>query len=154
MDRRNLVRQEEGSALVDIALILSLAVMIGLYMTDYALWARRAIQLQNAAAAGAAYGTIPGNMTNTSAMTAVANYVATGSTSGTAGVTVSSTSFYTCTAGGAHVTFSTTACSGTPPLQYVTTTASSTSSRLFAFPGIPTSLGMQASVTYRVEGTP
>jgi Flp pilus assembly protein TadG len=148
-----LATSENGSGLIELALMLPLMASVVVCLTDYAFWAQKSMQLQTAADEGAVYGTIPGNATNTTMMTEIANYDATGSLSGSSGVTVSSNLIYTCTPGGAHVT-SATLCSGVAPLQYVQVSVQSTVSALLRDPGVPSSLALSGWASYRVEGTP
>lgn len=144
---------EEGSSLVEFALLLPMMMSILVCLTDYALWAQRAIQLQSAADAAAAYGTIPGNASNTTAMTQIANLGATGSLSGSASVTVASNLIYTCSPGGAQVT-ATTLCGSLAPMQYVQVSVKSTVSPWMKYLGVPSSLALAGWASYRVQGTP
>ncbi len=139
---------------IELAVILPTMLLIVFYLTNLVLWAQQALQLQNAASAGAAYGAIPGHATDTTGMTKWANYNATGSTSGATGVTINSSFYYTCTPGGAQVTAGTSCSSGYPPLQYVKVTASRTVTSALGFPGVPSSLSLSESAIYRVQGTP
>jgi len=148
-----LIRSESGSILIETAVIMSAMILTLAYVTDTAIWIKRAIELQNAVMAGAAFGTIPGHQVDTSGMTQWANYDATSGGS-SPGISMTSTSFYTCTPGGSQVSFGSSCSSGSAPLQYVKVTATSTISGLLAFPGIPTSLALQTSATYRVYGNP
>jgi Flp pilus assembly protein TadG len=148
-----LASSEDGSSLIEAAVMLPLMVSVMVCLTDYAIWAQKAMQLQTAADAGAIYGTIPGNATNTTMMTEIANYNATGSLSGSSSVTVSSNLIYTCSPGGAAVT-SSTLCSGVAPLEYVQVSVQSAVSAFMKYPGVPSSLALSGWASYRVEGTP
>ncbi len=148
-----LVRSENGSILLEFALVLPPLVLMLAYMVDYALWIQKAMQLQDAASAAAAYGAIPGNATNSAAMTALANYVATGSTNGAAWLTVSATNFYTCSPGGSQVT-STTTCPTGAPYHYVKVTTSASPTAMLGYQAIPSTLAVSGAATYRVEVTP
>ncbi len=151
------LRSEDGSILIEFAIILPIAVLMLAYMVDYALWIQKEMQYQDAASAAAAYGAMPGNArnstTNKASMTALANYVATGSTSGAAWFTVTSNEFYTCSPGGSTVT-ATTSCPTGAPYHYVQVTTSATQTGLLGFRGVPTSLTLGGSAIYRVEVTP
>jgi Flp pilus assembly protein TadG len=148
-----LARSEDGSILIEFALILPPLILMMAYMVDYALWIQKAMQLQDAATDAAAYGAIPGNTLKTAEMQALANFIATGSTSGAGWFTVTPTNIYTCSPGGSAVT-STTTCPTGAPYHYVTVTTSATPTGLLAFRGIPSSLSLSATATYRVEVTP
>jgi Flp pilus assembly protein TadG len=148
-----IIRSQNGSALIEFALILPPLVLMLAYMVDYALWIQKALQLQDAASAAAAYGAIPGNATNTTQMTALANYILTGSTSGASWVSVSATNFYTCSPGGTQVT-ATTSCSTGAPYHYVKVTTSATPRGLLGYGAVPGTLALNGAATYRVEVTP
>jgi len=152
-----LIRSENGSILVEFAFILPLLVLILAYMVDYALWVQKAMQLQDAASAAAAYGAIPGNATNATtgnaAMTQLANYIVTGSPNGAAWLTVTPSNFYTCTPGGSQVT-ATTTCPTGAPYHYVQVTVTASPSSQLGYRVIPSTLALSGSATYRVEVTP
>ncbi len=148
-----LANSEEGSSLIEMALILPLMLLIVFSLVNYALFLQKAMVVQDAAAAGAQYGTIPGNATNSSAMIQIANYDVTGSLSGASGFTANANNFYTCTPGGAHVT-ATTSCPAGAPLHYVQVTTSLTANSLLPYPGTPFTQTINGSATYRVEVTP
>jgi len=152
-----LARSEDGSVLIEFALLLPPLVLMMAYMVDYSLWIQKAMQLQDAATDAAAYGAIPGNATNSStnitAMKALANYIVTGSISGATWLTVTPAEFYTCSPGGSQVT-ATTSCPTGAPYHYVQMTVTATPTGLLGFRGIPSSLSLSAVVTNRVEVTP
>ncbi len=150
---KKLSQSEDGSILIEFALLLPPLVLMLAYMVDYALWIQKAMQLQDAAMAAAAYGAMPGKAANTSQMTSLANYIATGSTSGAAWFTVTPTNFWTCSPGGSQVT-ATTSCPTGAPYHYVKVTTSATQPALLGFRGISSSLALGGSATYRVEVTP
>jgi Flp pilus assembly protein TadG len=156
MGAMQLNRSEEGSAMIELSLIMSLMVLVIIALADYGLWMQRAIRLQEAAAAGAAYGAVPGNSNNTTNMTYMANFNATGSYTGSDSVAVNSTYFYTCSPGGAHVNASTSCASGAygAPLEYVEVTTSSTITSPLKLPGIPSSITIPGTAIYRVLGIP
>jgi Flp pilus assembly protein TadG len=150
---KKISRSEDGSILIEFALILPPLVLMLAYMVDYALWIQKAMQLQDAASAAAAYGAMPGKATNTSQMTSLANYIATGSTNGAAWLTVTATNFWTCSPGGTQVT-ATTSCPTGAPYHYVKVTTNGRQASLLGFRGISASLTLGGAATYRVEVTP
>jgi Flp pilus assembly protein TadG len=149
-----LVRSEQGSSLIELAIILPMMLLIVFSLVDYALFIQKAIVVQDAAAAAAQYGTIPGYSTNSSSMVQIANYNVTGSLSGASGFTANATNFYTCTPGGSHVMVTATCSSGGAPLHYVQVTTSLTANNLLPFPGTPLTQTINGSAIYRVEVTP
>ena len=56
-----LLRSESGVAMVEFALFLPILAFLFVGIVDYALEIQQALQIQEAASAGAAYGAIPGN---------------------------------------------------------------------------------------------
>jgi Flp pilus assembly protein TadG len=148
-----LLRTDEGSSLIEMAFILPVVLLLVFSLVDYALWIQKEIQYQDAASTAAAYGALPGNATDSSTMTQLATYNATGQYTAPSGFNVNATNFYSCTPGGTHVT-ATTACPTGAPYHYVQVTTSSSAANLIAFPGIPSSLTLSGAATYRVEVTP
>ncbi len=146
-------RSDEGSVLIEMAVMLPLMLLIVTYMVDCALWIQKAIQLEDAAASAAAYGAIPGNATDSTTMQQLATFDATGSISGVSGFSATATNFYTCSPGGAQVT-ATTSCPTGAPFHYVKVVTSLATNRLLAFPGVPNSLTLPGSAIYPVEVTP
>ncbi len=152
-------RSENGSILIEFALLVPPLVLMMACMVDYAMWIQKAMQMQDAATAAAAYAAMPGKSGNTSQETQLANYIATGSPNGAAWFTVTPTSFYTCSPGGAAVT-ATTSCPTGAPYHYVKVTTSATPSAELGFRVIPVSVLIPSSMTlsglaiYRVEVTP
>jgi Flp pilus assembly protein TadG len=150
-----LATSEQGSSLIEMALILPLMLLIVFSLIDYAFFIQKAIMVQDAASAAAQYGTIPGNTNSTATMIQIANYDVTGSLSPPAnsGFTANATSFYTCSPGGSHVV-ATATCPTGAPYHYVQVTTSLSANNLFPFPGTPLNQTINGSATYRVEVTP
>jgi Flp pilus assembly protein TadG len=146
-------RADQGDALIELALLLPVLLLIVFYMVDAVFWVQKAMQIQAAASAGAAYGAVPGNSANHSGMVQIANFDATGNINGAAHFSAVATDFYTCSPGGSTVT-ATTSCPTGAPYHYVKVTTSATASRVVDFPGIPSSQTMGFSAIYRVEVTP
>lgn len=144
---------ENGSTLLELALILPVALLVACGIFNYAFWIRRAMLLQEAAAAGAAYGALPGNVHDSAGMVQIANYSVTGSASGNSAITVSATDFYTCSPGGSQVTVST-SCSVGAPYHYVQVTTSMTPNATVHNALLPTSLALTGQATFRVETYP
>jgi Flp pilus assembly protein TadG len=139
--------------MIEMAVILPLLLLVVYSLVDYAFFIQRAIQVQDAASAGAEYGTIPGQSGNSATMIQLANYDATGSLSGAPNFTANATNFYTCTPGGAHVT-ATTSCPSGAPYHYVQVSTSLTATNAIPFPGVPNTRTLTGLAIYRVEVTP
>jgi Flp pilus assembly protein TadG len=148
-----LLLAEDGSSLIEMAVILPVVLMLVFSLVDYSLWIQQDMRYQDAAATAAAYGAIPGNASDSTKMTQLATYNATGQFTAPAGFNVSATNFYTCTPGGTHVTAQA-SCPTGAPYHYVQVKTSSSVSSLIGFPGVPSSLNLSGSATYRVEVTP
>jgi Flp pilus assembly protein TadG len=143
--------QEDGAAILELALLLPVLVLTVGSMVSYVFWAQQAMQVQDAAAAAAAYGAIQGNATDSATMTAIANYCATGTVNGSSAFSVQPTNYYSCSSGGAHVSGSSSCSGGTAPTHYVQVNTSSTPSAVWSFPGIPSSLTVSGLSIYRVS---
>lgn len=146
-------RADEGDALIELGLLLPLLLFIVFYMVDAGLWVQKSMQVQAAAYAAAAYGAVPGNASNHTAMEQLANYDATGNVNGATGFSAVAIDFYTCSPGGATVT-ATTSCPTGAPYHYVKVTTTSTASSIVDLPGIPSSHSVGSYAIYRVEVTP
>jgi Flp pilus assembly protein TadG len=146
-------RQEDGSSLIELAIVLPFVMLIVFSMVDYAFFIQKAIQVQDAASAGASFGAIPGNSGNSATMIQLANFDATGSLTGATGFVAKASDFYTCTPGGAQVT-ATYSCPTGAPFHYVQVTTSLTATSLLAYPGVPRTQTINGSAIYRVEVTP
>jgi Flp pilus assembly protein TadG len=144
-----LLREEGGSALVEFAVFISVLVLIFLGVADYAFFIKAKMELQDAVASAAAYGSVPGNEGNFTQMVSVA----TTQIQGVSNPTVSAVNTYACSAGGTAVTASSLCTGNVTPYKFVVVTASATVPRSFVYPGIPASLVMTATASYRVEWT-
>jgi Flp pilus assembly protein TadG len=145
-----LLQDESGSALLEFAVILSVMVFLLLGTVDYTCEILRAMQIQNAATAGAAYGAVPGNESNLTGIqsytVALAPYVK--------GVTATATNVWACSPGGTSVS-STSLCTGNvTPYKYVVVTTNATVPVAMTYPGIPASSTLKATATMRVPWTP
>jgi Flp pilus assembly protein TadG len=137
-------------ALVEFALFLPILAFLFIGVVDYALYLQETLQIQEAASAGAAYGTIPGNQKSLAAMQTAAQNAA----SGVSGFSAVATDIFTCSPGGATVTSATT-CSGYgTPIEYVQVATSATVPAMLAYPGMPASLTIHGSATFRVPWQP
>ena len=140
-------KDESGAALVELALLLPVFVLMFVGIVNYAILIEQRVQLQEAAAAGAAYATIPGNQTNIAAMKAVA--VASAPQFNTT-MAVTAADVYSCSPGGAVVTAVTVCPGGGGPLLFVQVTTSATEYPVLRYLGMPTSMTMQGFASYEV----
>ncbi len=143
---RRMAGSEEGSALVEAALCMSMMVMLLMGVADYTLDIQQTIQINEAAAAGAAFGAIPGNQTNLAGMEAAAK----ASAPGVSAMTAVAVDLYTCTPGGAAVSESSTCAGYGTPIQYVQVTASAPVNSLLTRVKFQNSMTVTAVATYRV----
>ena len=146
---RHFLREESGSALVEFAVFISVLVLIFLGVADYAFYIKAKMELQDAVASAAAYGSVPGNESNFSGM----ENVATSQIQGVSNPTVTATNTYACSPGGTSVTAGSLCTGNVTPYKYVVVTASATVPRSFVYPGIPASLVMTSTASYRVQWT-
>jgi Flp pilus assembly protein TadG len=149
----SLRESEEGSSLIELALLLPVLLLLACSLFNFAFWIQKAMRLQEAAEAGVAYGAIPGNTHDVAGMTRAANRSATGSSAGGGGFLATPTDFYTCSPGGSQVTLQT-SCSGIAPLHYVQVTTSITSGAAVRYSLVPSSFTITGKATLRVEAQP
>ena len=141
-------RCEDGSTLVELALLLPVFILVLAGIANYAFWIEEKIQLQEAAAAGAAYATIPGNGSDVTGMIAAARAA---SPQFNVAMTVTAVNTYSCSPGGAAVA-STATCSGLSagPLLFAQVKTSATEFPVLKYLGMPTSMTMQGYASYEV----
>ena len=142
--------QESGSALIEFSLMLPVLVFLFVGIADYGLEMEQAMQIMEAATAGASYGAINGNQKDLVGMQNAAKNSATG----VHGFSVTASDVFTCTPGGTAVTSSTTCTGYGTPIEYVKVATSATVPTLLTFPGMPTNLVHQQTVMYRVPWKP
>jgi Flp pilus assembly protein TadG len=146
----SLLRCERGVAMIEFALFLPILAFLFVGVVDYALEIQQTLQIQEAASAGAAYGAIPGNQKSVTGMQTAAQNAA----SGVSGFSATASDIFACSPGGTAVT-SATSCSGYgTPIEYVQVKTSATIPALLAYPGMPSSLTLHGSATYRVPWQP
>jgi len=148
--KRLTLASETGSALLELGLCLPTMLLIFAGVSDYGVIIQESMQVTQAASAGAAYGAINGNQNDVAGMQAAAKAAAPNLT----GLTTSSSDVYSCTAGGAAVT-STTSCSGYgTPIKYVQVKTTYVAHPLMRFTGIPITLTLTGTSSFRVRWTP
>jgi hypothetical protein len=142
------IASEEGQALVEFALCLSILTLVFAGIVDYDLMIQQAMQIGEAASAGAQYGAIPGNEKDLSGM----QTAATNAAPGVSGLNVTASDVFICPPWG--VVSSSTICLGYgTPLEYVQVQTSATVSPLLHWAGISSS-SITSTVLFRVPWTP
>ena len=145
-----LLRSEDGNALVELALFLPLLTFLFVGVVDYGLEIQQKMKIAEAAAAGAAFGAMPGNAKNYAGM----QLAATNSATGVTGFSAVASTVYTCTPGGTVVS-SGSSCTGYgTPITYVQVKASATVPTMLSFPGMPINIALQHTASYRVPWQP
>ena len=146
LSRSAFLQSENGSAMVELALLLPLLLLIVLGVFDYALVIEQRLRLAEAVAAGTAYASLPGNGldvagTQNAAILAAANMQ---------GMSVTATAYWTCSPGGGQVNASTMCSGGAAPMQWMEVDASATPTLKFPFPGLPLNVPLSATAVHRV----
>ena len=144
-----IVDDEEGSALIEFSLLLPVLVLLFVGIVDFGFVGRRMMRICEAASAGVAYGTIPGNETNLNGMQAAATNSVSSS-----GYYVTATNIWRCTETGANVSSSTTCTNSTTPIQYVQVTTNATVPLFLQFAGLPSSIYLHQTAITRVGWHP
>lgn len=144
-----LVDAEEGSALIEFAVFLSVMILLLLASVDYAVLIVYKMELQEAATGAAEYGAIPGNESNLTTIQSYARNLA----PYVRGVSATATNVWMCTPGGASVA-GTASCNGTTPYKYVTVTTSASLPRVVVYSGLAASTTLQGFAQIRVPWTP
>ncbi len=145
-----LLRDEEGSALVEVAFALPLLALMVAGTVDFGLYTERKMQCVEAANAAAAYGSLPGNQLNTTGMTSAAQAASPSLT----GLNVTPSSYWTCTPGGTRVTSTSTCASYGTPIQYVLVVTTATVNAPMPLIGLGPSFTVNGQATYRVRWKP
>lgn len=139
---------EEGVSLLEFALIVPILVFIVVGVVDLSLVIAQSMVVTQAAEVGAAYGTLAGNHTDYTGMTAAATVAA----NGLSGFSVTSVSNWcSCTAGGTAVGCSSSCAGSTSPIMYVQVQTSATEQVLTSYPGLQSSFVLQGNSVLRVQ---
>ncbi len=128
-------RREEGSALIELSLILPVLLLMLLGVLDYGLVFQQYMTLNDSVRATAYYATMYGDAADTGTMVTLATQFAATVPNYNATATV----VCSCTPGGAIVDCTSAYCSGTiaAPRQYTQITATATLPLLFRITGLP-----------------
>ena len=136
-----------GSADVELAMVLSLLVLMALGTTDFARVFYAGITVRSAARAAVAYGSQDsGTATNYPAM----RNAATADAADVTGVTATATHYCQCT-DGTTVNCTSGLCGGSAPQMYVRATATKTFTTIINYPQIPHTVAMNHTAIMRVQ---
>ena len=147
MSRQRLVTSEEGAALLEFACVLPVFVLLLVCVVDYSLLIQQRMHVTEAAAIGAAYGSVVGNGQDAAGMRNAA-------LTEMPDLTVTASAFWTCSVSGTHVSSSSACADGSLPMQWVEIDTSATLKPLLAFPGIPTQQELHGLAVRRVARRP
>lgn len=143
-------RSDTGAALLEFSLIVPIVALMFMAVVDLGIAIAQGMTVEDAARAGAEYGTIAGNQSNISGMQNAAINAA----NGMAGFTATATTWCTCTAGGSAVacTTSIAACGAYGiQIEYVQVQTSATVQVLAGYPGLPSSFALTGLAVLRVQ---
>ena len=144
-----LFRSERGGALVELAVVLPILVLIAIGVMDYGRVYYTSVTVANAARAGAEYGAY-GSANSFNDDANIQNFAQIeGAEAGT--LTVTSSRVCRCSPTGASVSC-TTSCGGYGvPQAYVTATATKTVALILKYPGLPATVTISRSATFRKQ---
>lgn len=137
--------------MIEMAVALPLFILVLVGIADYGYLIVQKIHVQEAAAAGAAYATIPGKYKDTDGMVAAAR--ASSAMLGNS-LTVNAVNVYSCTSGGASAGSGSTCPSGGGVLMFAQVTTRYTATTMLRYVGIPSTVTMQGFASYEVPWAP
>ena len=147
---RGEMRDDRGQSLVELALIFPIFILLLVGAAEFGRLAYAAIEVSNAARAGASYGSL--SHITASDFTNI-ELVATTDAANMTGVTALATNFCACSTGGT-ITCSTALTSCPSPariIEYVQVNTSASFDPLFHLPGLPTTFALTGQAIMRVE---
>ena len=142
-----LLHAEQGSALLEFALILPIVLLICIGMIDLSVAVQQGIVVSEAAEAGTRYGTLPSKSTDLSGMQNAAMAAAAGLT----GFTATATNWCSCVPAGSPVSCATTCPSSGSPVEYVEVQTSAAIPALAKYPGLAASFALKGFSAMRVR---
>ncbi|MGC9199921.1 MAG: TadE/TadG family type IV pilus assembly protein [Acidobacteriaceae bacterium] len=147
---RSATRSDRGQALVELALTLPLCFLLLVGAAEFGRLAYLAIEVANAARAGAAYGA---QTAITASDTAGIALAATQDAPNVTGISATSSTSCVCSTGGALVCTNALASCASPAriLEYVTVNTTATVGPLFNYPGLPHTFTLSGQTIMRVE---
>lgn len=144
----SLRRSEQGGAMVELAVVLPVLILIAIGVMDYGRVFFTSIAVSNAARAGAEWGA-RGEGVNSDKFTEMQNFA---KLEGAQAGTITVTANRTCRCGLTVVTCATAAdCGGGygPAAEFIDVTASKTVTLLIKYPGLPASINISRTATFR-----
>jgi Flp pilus assembly protein TadG len=145
-----LLREQDGSVLVEVALALPILATILIGAVDFGVLLEQQLRVQCAAATAAAYVTAPGENNDL----AGAQQAALQSISGLNGAQASAQRYWSCAPGGSHVSSSSLCANSRTPMQWVQVDVYASGDLLMSFPGFTSNNTLHASATQRVQWMP
>lgn len=143
----NRAKNQRGSAVIELGLLFPVLLILFLGVVDFALVIQQSMVVSEAAYAGAAYGAILGNSSNTAMM----QTIATKSATGISGFSATATKWCACSAGGASVSCTSTCASYGTPIAYVQVVTNATAAMFFIYTGIPLTVPLRGVCILRVQ---
>lgn len=141
-------QKQRGSALLELGLSLPLLLLILFGVADFGRCLYAAIEVTNAASAGAEYATA--SLANYSDFTGMQT-AAQNDAADVPGLTITASSFCQCLGGGV-VSCVAGACGGTSsPPKYVKVVTTGTFKSLFSYPGLPATVALTGSAIRRLQ---
>ncbi len=144
------LREEDGNALVEVALALPLLMTMVAGTVDFGLYEERKMQAVEAANAAAGYGAVSGNQLNTAGMQSAAS----AASPSLSGLTVSAQVYWVCSPGGAQVASSDACSNGENPLQYVLVTTAAVVNAPMPLASLGRNMHVTGQAAYRVRWKP
>jgi len=138
---------ERGSGLVEFTLLILVLMLLALGVFDFGIFIQQGMAVSSAARAGAEFGAVDGNASNTAGMISAAHSAAPNVTS----LNVSAATWCTCTPNGTTVDCGSLCNTYDLPIQYVQVNTGATVPVMIRFPGIPQFIPLAGSSTIRAK---
>ncbi len=150
-------RREDGSSLIEFSLILPLVLLMFIGVVNFGFAVAESMSVQDAARAGAEYGSLPGKSTDLAGMQSAARNAA----AGVSTLDAAANNLYSCTPNSSPIQCSgscpSSCASGGSPMIYVQVQTSATVptvlgiATIATYTGLPTSLTLQGFAALRVQ---
>jgi Flp pilus assembly protein TadG len=140
-------KSQRGQALIEFAFIIMVMALLALGVVDFALAIQQGMLVQEAATAGALTGSFD---TYNATQPDLWQAAATTAGIGAKGLSITTTSYCTCSLGGASI-FCTNSCSGDRPQLYIQVTATSSFASMFPYSILPHVFNLSSTVVMEVQ---